>query len=176
MRLNPPVITNAGPLMALGKLNRLEFLGILFGTVQMPQAVYIEVVSQGLHHGEPDAYLVRRFWQDKNWPIVKPTVEQIQDLKININLGSGEQEVLALARSQRYSTALMDDRLARSEAKRLDIRTIGTLGLIVQVYRKNSISFKEVEFLLEEIGQRPDIWISHALCQKILERLRQGLD
>jgi predicted nucleic acid-binding protein len=33
------VISNAGPLIALGKLNRLELLADLYETVQIPQSV-----------------------------------------------------------------------------------------------------------------------------------------
>jgi predicted nucleic acid-binding protein len=39
-----PVLCNSGPLMALGKLNRLDLLADLYGEVQIPHAVYDEVV------------------------------------------------------------------------------------------------------------------------------------
>jgi predicted nucleic acid-binding protein len=38
------VLCNSGPLMALGKLNRLDLLAELYDEVQVPQAVYNEVV------------------------------------------------------------------------------------------------------------------------------------
>lgn len=43
------VIINSGPLMALGKLNRLEFLVELYGQIQIPSAVYTETVIQGMN-------------------------------------------------------------------------------------------------------------------------------
>ena len=49
----PIVLCNAGPLMALGKLNRLDLLAGLYGEVQIPRAVYNEVVTQGLARGAP---------------------------------------------------------------------------------------------------------------------------
>jgi len=64
------VLCNAGPLMALGKLNRLDLLAGLFGQVQITRAVYDEVVTQGLVRGAPDALTVRLFWQRQQWPIV----------------------------------------------------------------------------------------------------------
>ena len=51
----PIVLCNSGPLIALGKLNRLDLLAGLFGEVQIPGAVYEEAVTQGLTRGEPDA-------------------------------------------------------------------------------------------------------------------------
>jgi len=41
------VLCNPGPLIALGKLNRLDLLAGLFGEVQIPRAVYDEVVNKG---------------------------------------------------------------------------------------------------------------------------------
>ena len=35
------VLGNAGPLIALGKLNRLELLAELYGQARIPRAVYI---------------------------------------------------------------------------------------------------------------------------------------
>ena len=40
------VVTNASPLMALAKLGFLHLLGRLYGKVQMPRAVYDEVVRK----------------------------------------------------------------------------------------------------------------------------------
>ena len=57
------VLCNASPLMTLGKLNRLDLLAGLFGQVQIPRAVFDEVVTQGLVRGAPDALTVRLFWQ-----------------------------------------------------------------------------------------------------------------
>lgn len=42
------VLSDAGPLIALGKLNRLDLLACLFPEVEIPQAVYDEVVVEGL--------------------------------------------------------------------------------------------------------------------------------
>jgi predicted nucleic acid-binding protein len=39
------VISNAGPLIALGKLNRLELLADVYGQVEVTRAVYSEVVT-----------------------------------------------------------------------------------------------------------------------------------
>ena len=47
----PLVLCDAGPLMALGKLNRLDLLADLYEEVQVTRAVYEEVVVQGLARG-----------------------------------------------------------------------------------------------------------------------------
>ena len=51
MSAGPVVLCNAGPLITLGKLNRLELLSGLYGEVQIPRTVYYEVVTCGLTKG-----------------------------------------------------------------------------------------------------------------------------
>jgi predicted nucleic acid-binding protein len=64
------VLCDAGPLITLGKLNRLEVLAELYDEVRIPRPVYDEVVTSGLAKGASDAMIVRLFWQRRKWPIV----------------------------------------------------------------------------------------------------------
>jgi predicted nucleic acid-binding protein len=68
----------------------------------------------------------------------------------------------------------MDDATARAEARRLGLHVRGTLGILVQAYRRHHLSFLQVELLLEEIASRPDIWISAQLCNQVLAQLRSN--
>ena len=52
-------VTNAGPLIALGKLGLVDLLNRLYDAVLVPTAVYQEVVTRGLELGQPDAYAVQ---------------------------------------------------------------------------------------------------------------------
>jgi predicted nucleic acid-binding protein len=54
---------------------------------------------------------------------------------------------------------LMDDEIARIEARHLGLRVYGTLGVLVRSFRRNLLSFDQVELLIREIAARPDIWI-----------------
>ena len=148
----PTVLCNAGPLMALGKLNRLDLLTDLYGEVQIPHAVYSEVVVQGLARGAPDALTVRLFWQHQGWPIVNVSEATLSAYTQPVILDPGEAE-------------------ARAEARRLRLRPRGTLGVLVQAYRQGLLSFDQVELLIREIATRPDIWIGARLCGRVLAAL-----
>lgn len=165
------VICNAGPLMALGKLNRLDLLSALYSQVTMPDSVYAEVVTRGLTRGEPDARIVRQFWQQQKWPVVPVSDGLLRTYSSSVILGQGERAVLALALANAHSLALLDDEIARSEARRLGLRAYGTLGVLVEAYRREQLSFAQFELLLLEIAARPDIWISARLCQEVLAQL-----
>ncbi len=52
------VFSNAGPLIALGKLGQLELLYRLFGQVDFPTAFYQEVVIRGSRRGYSDALFI----------------------------------------------------------------------------------------------------------------------
>ena len=59
------VVSNAGPLIALGKLGRLGLLNQLYDVVLIPSEVYQEVVVNGLRLGAPDADAVQFLVQQK---------------------------------------------------------------------------------------------------------------
>lgn len=167
------VLCNAGPLITLGKLNRLELLAELYGEVQIPRAVHKEAVTQGLGLGMPDARTIRLFWQAKGWPIVEVSAAVVATYKPPVILDPGEMEVLALAQTLPNVLVLLDDETARAEARRLELRVRGTLGVLAQAYHAGILSLSEVELLLQEIATRPDIWISAKLCGQVLLALRE---
>lgn len=170
------VLCNSGPLMALGKLNRLDLLAELYDEVQVPQAVYTKVVSQGLARGAPDALNVRLFWQRYGWPVVEVTPEVFSAYDPPVILDPGEREVLALAQTLTGPLVLLDDEIARAEARRLELRVRGTLGVLVQAFRRGLLSLPQIELLLNEIAARPDIWIGSKFCSQVLRSLRESDD
>jgi predicted nucleic acid-binding protein len=166
------IVTNAGPLIALGKLNRLELLSSLFGEVQIPRAVYEEVVIEGLVRGAPDARAVQLFWQQQDWPIVDVPDSMLAAYTPQVILDPGEIEVLAFAQALPDALVLLDDEVARAEARRLGLRIRGTLGILAQCHRQHVLSLAQVELLIHEIATRPDVWIAAKLCEQVLASLR----
>ena len=55
MSHDAPVISNAGPLMVLAKLNLLNLLKQLYGRVYFARSVYDETVIEGMRQGYEDA-------------------------------------------------------------------------------------------------------------------------
>jgi predicted nucleic acid-binding protein len=166
-----PVLVNAGPLIALGKLNRLDLLVDLYKVVQIPRAVYREVVVDGIAQGQPDALSVRLFLEIRGLPFVEASEEVLHSYSHAVILGAGETELLSLALDLEDVLVLLDDEEARAEARRLGLAAKGTLGILVEAWRAGLLSFQETEFLILEIAARPDIWISERLCRQVLEQL-----
>jgi len=171
LSVRPIVLCNAGPLIALGKLNRLEFLAGLYGEVQISRTVYDEVVTQGLARGASDALTIQMFWQRQDWPVVEVPPTVLSAYRPSVILDAGEKSILALAQTMKNTLVLMDDEVARSEARRLKLRTRGTLGVLAQACREQMLTVSQTEFLIREISARRDIWISTKLCDQVLSSL-----
>lgn len=166
-------ISNAGPLIVLGKLNRLELLAELYETVAIPQAVYDEVVTQGLRRGATDATVVRLFWNQKQWPVLECDSKTRQQYQAHVHLDQGEHDVLALAASVHAKLVLLDDEAARHEARRLGFTVRGSVGVVAQSYQHGILNLSQAELLLQEIATRSDIWISERLCQQVIQSIKQ---
>jgi predicted nucleic acid-binding protein len=168
------VLSDAGPLMALGKLNRLDLLARLYSAVTIPRAVYEEVVVEGLARGLADARTVQLFWRQWDWPVVEVDPKTARAFVPSKDLGRGEHHVLALALESHPRLVLLDEELARAEARRQGLPVKGTLGVLVDCFRDSLLTLEELELLFEQIVARTDIWISERLCQAVLERLRSA--
>ncbi len=161
-------VSDTGPLVVLAKLNRLDLLPLLFRHVLIPSAVYQEAVVVGRRRGYPDAHTLAAFLQHVGWSIVVPP--EIPAVLRARRLGQGEQEAIALA-LQYEALLLIDDRDARWTAQELGVLTRGSLGVLVMAYRAGLLSAVELDYLLDTIEQREDIWIDPALCRKVRTEL-----
>jgi predicted nucleic acid-binding protein len=159
------VVTNAGPLMALAKLNLLHLLKDLYGRVQFARSVYDEVVVQGMRQGFEDAHVLQQFLHREEW---EPTVvTNVPPLLASAHLDLGERDSLALAFTLK-SLLLIDEERGRDVAHQLGVTVRGTLGILIQAYRSHLISADQLHFHFNELERRTDIWISPALCHRLL--------
>jgi predicted nucleic acid-binding protein len=119
-----PVVADAGPLIALSKLDQLELLQRLFHSVNIPPAVSREV-APSLPHLPP-------------WiTVLEPsTVGELTDI---VGLHVGEIEAIALARDIHAAAFLVDDLPARRMAGRLGLTIMGTAGILLLAKRLGMI-------------------------------------
>ena len=173
MPKKPRVIADAGPLMTLAKLNVLPLLKKLYGTVLISRTVYNEVVTEGLARGYPDAGMIQRFWEQQQW---RPQVVKPEELPLDLQqagLDIGERESVFLALREKATLLLVDDEAGRSVARERKIRVKGTIGVLVEAFKKEYLDFAELELLFAQIEQRDDIWISAELCRLVLAEVKK---
>lgn len=166
------VIVNSGPLMALGKLGMLELLPRLYGQVKLPTAVFTEVVAQGSERGYSDAFLVQLAIQRGHLSVVEVSDVELPSDIAPLPLDLGEKQTLYLALRDKADLVLFDDLRVREEAQARGLPVKGTLGVLIQAYRKGLLNLFEVQAIVNTIIVRGDIWISEELCRKVLSRLK----
>ena len=168
------VVANAGPLIALSKLGILHLLPHLYETVLIPSGVYDEVVTHGIELAQPDAYTVQLAVARSELTVVSTESTRLSETERDSPLHLGERQVIQLALRESPDWVLLDDQLAREQAKQNGLRVKGTLGILVQAHRHGLITAQEVELILQAILDRDDIWISDILVQRVRSRWRGG--
>jgi uncharacterized protein len=117
------IVCNAGRLISLARIGRLDLLPALFGDIIVPPAVYREVTGDGSLPGAGD--LAQVGWLK---------TAEIQDrggvARLLSSLDAGEAEVLILARELK-ATAAIDEKRGRRIAKELGIPQTGTVGILL---------------------------------------------
>jgi len=165
------VVLDSGPLMALAKLNLLPLLKKLYGEVCIPEGVYHESVTQGKKRGYEDAQTIELFLNKQDWKPREIDSKEIDEELTHLKLDRGEIECISLAEKHQSSLVLLDDEYARSASRARDIKVKGTLGILVDAFRENYIDLEELDFYIEQISYRDDIWISKELCKKVLQQV-----
>ena len=168
-----PVVSNAGPLMILAKLNLLHLLKQLYGRVLFTEEVYREVIAEGMRWGYADAYVLHQFLEQEGWRAV--FVESLPAIVATAPLDRGEQESIALAASTN-ALLLIDEEDGRKVARHAGVTVRGTLDVLIEAYKRGLIQRSQLRSYFAEIEQRTDIWISPALCRRLLQETIGAVD
>jgi predicted nucleic acid-binding protein len=163
--------------MALAKLGLPSKVCSVYPMLTISETVYYEVVTSGLAIGAKDAAEVDKF----NQIVIFPSNE-IKEVSLDMlsELHKGEIETIKIALQLSADYLLIDDFDARQVAdanlQKMSAATTlkGTLGILVELYKKKLISKSQLKEHIEEIKRRRDIWISARLCQKLIEALEAG--
>ncbi len=113
------VVSNAGPLIAFGKIGRLDILQKLYETVFVAQEVYEETVTSGIALGAIDAYLIRDYFLSG---VFQKRQVQINRLQSEMEIEKGEKATIELALAEKADLTLIDDATARKIAKRYGLK------------------------------------------------------
>ena len=158
--------------MALGKLGQLDLLYRLFGQVGISTSVYQEVVIRGSRRGYADALLIEMALKRKQLVVLDVIRDNLPSDISSLPIDVGEKEAIYLATRVPNSLVLLDDLKAREEAKALKLAVKGTIGVLVQAYRKNLVTLGEIDNIFEAITANDDIWIASGLCREVLNQLK----
>lgn len=154
--INKLVVTDAGPLMALGRQDLLGFLPALFQHVHVPDVVVRECLA---HPELPDAQRIEAALAE-GWLLTR----EARPLDMR-GLDLGERCAIGMALDL-DAVLLVDDRAARRHAETLGLDVLGTLGVLVLAKRKGLIV--EVKPVVQAMRQGGH-FISQSALQAVLQ-------
>ena len=121
----PEAISNTSPLVYLHRIASLEWLGRLFTSVWVPNAVVREL-EEGKRRGWDVPDLGALSWFQTTDPSSTPSEW------LALDLGAGERAAMALALEHPSRILLVDDALARRTARAAGIAIWGTLKILLE--------------------------------------------
>jgi len=160
-------VSNAGPLIHLSWIDRLDLLDELFEEVVVPDGVADEILRTGTDVVGGDAI---RAALAAGWLPVRAVTDKAEVAALTANLGQGEAETLVLMAQENGDLLLVDDRRARDEAERRGVPFTGTIGLLREARERGLI---EAAHPLVLRLRRMGFWVSGDLVDR-LEREERG--
>lgn len=155
------VVSDTSPIINLAIISHLSVLQHLYGQIIIAQAVYDEIVVQGV--GLPGSSEV----QAAAW-IVKETVKNQALVRVlELELDIGEAETLALALEIGSDFVLLDEKSGRGVAKNLNLKVIGILGILVEAKHKSLIV--TVKPVMDDLITKAGFWINPKLYNDVLQ-------
>ena len=155
------VISDAGPLIALAKVDSLFAVQALFSRVRIPGAVRSECLQKP---GE-DSRRIEQAIHD-GWISVVSVHAEPANRRFSSSLGKGEREAMQLALETTESLLIMDDRLARRQALRWGLACIGTARMLLLAEQRSVID--DAEAVIRRLTAA-----GYRISPRILQQLRE---
>jgi hypothetical protein len=149
------VVSDASPLIALGRIGRLDLLREIFGSLVIPDAVWKEVVEAGIDK-EGSVNVAEAAWISRQSVLDYSLVNLLRH-----DLGAGEAEAIVLARECNADFLLIDERLGRSAAKSLGLKVVGLVGVLIEARERGLVT--DAGSLMDHLHGDAGFWISEDL-------------
>ncbi len=148
----PDVIFDTVVISNFAKAGQLDLLRTMYSDRACCTGFVVAEVLRGFRQGHTDLEGLVQLLSD-GWPrqeeLITPAERSLY-ASISVSLGDGESSCLALAVQRGYIFAC-DDRMARSEAERLNIPLTGTIGILIKAVRISLIDLKKANTILRRM-------------------------
>jgi len=158
------VVSNSSPLIHLTRLGKINYLFELVKYINIPKAVFDEVVVKGKLKNYSEAFTIERFVKEEK--IIVINVDPFDD-SLYPPLGKGELEALELARTKN-DLVLIDEKKARNLAQILQIKHQTTIATIFELLISKNIDYTEYKSNLKHYAENS--WISADIIQEYIEK------
>ena len=154
------VVSDTTPLISLMKTGPLDLVEQLFGEIQIPEAVFHELISN--RHFPEEIKMVQ-----ESAFIKKVMVEDVKAVELlcrSTGLDLGESEAIVLSDSNGAK--------GRKVAKQMGIQLMGTIGMLLVAYKEDRLTKEEILECLEAL-RHSGRHISSKLYEQLLQKLAE---
>lgn len=145
--MKPIIVSDAGPLIALAKLDLLDLLPQLFSIIYVPETVFKEASKK---RERPDAQRIISFIPQYCRLLDDIDNDFSQSLKIQLDKG----EIQAITHAKElHCGVLMDEKRGRRVAIHNKIPTIGAVGVLIQAKQKQLINDVKTPLLALKVAE-----------------------
>ncbi len=152
----PAAVSDAGPLIHLAQIGKLELLKKIFDDVVMTTGVKVEAVDEGIKRGCPDAYAISEALEE-GWLSVEPVSQHLSKTAIELaageNISRADAETLLLAKKNQ-AELLVDEKILSTLAKMYKLKAWSTWTLLLEGLSRNLIELTDVETAVNELGKK----------------------
>jgi len=144
-------VSNAGPLIHLTLAGLLDLVFELYDLILIPPSVYDEIIVKGKEQGHSDAFLIERSIINEKIKVkaIKKSSTEITSSKLH----EGEINAIILSLQSNVKIILLDDEEARIFARKLGIKISGTLGILIELFKRNLFGLPEALQYLKKINE-----------------------
>ncbi|NBB84683.1 MAG: DUF3368 domain-containing protein [Bacteroidetes bacterium] len=151
-------VSNAGPLIALARIEQLDVLPALYREIVVPSAVHEEVLGT---ERKGFSELIAADWLQVGAVSDRTAVALLRE-----RLDAGESETIVLALELKADLVLMDEARGRRITAARGITLTGTLGTLILAKRERLV--KRVKPLLADLAAQ-GFHMSDALYRQVLQ-------
>jgi predicted nucleic acid-binding protein len=150
------MVSDAGPLIHLAQIGKLQLLQKLFVCVQVTAGVKVEVFDEGVRLGCADAEAVGKTLAD-GWLVVEVFPERLAKSAARLaegeNISRADAETLLLAKAKR-AELLVDDKVVSDLAKMYGLKVWSTWTLLLESLSRGLIVAADVEDAVNVLGKK----------------------
>lgn len=159
------IVADSGPLISLGKIDRLSLISKLAGKILIPQAVADECLAD---LSLPGAHAIQKGLDENLIEIYLLPESAKQPILLSL-LDKGESEAILLSLYLNIPI-LIDEKIGRQVARKNGLSIIGIGGLLIAAKKKGLI--KKVSPIIKDLQQN-GYYLSKELVSEILSKVQE---
>lgn len=151
------IVLNTSPIIFLSKIDCLNLLADCFTNVYVSSGVVRELLE----------YQLPPFIQERE--LSKESLAYVHGALGRLH--QGELEAIVLTQELKAEYVILDDLLARRKAQRLEIKVMGTLGVLLLLKKRELLSALDVWRKIKELTEQHGLYVSPNILQQIKAQL-----